>query len=151
MANEREFREQSAVLPYRKEKGGVEVLLVTSLDTGRWVLPKGHVEAGLTPRESAEKEAFEEAGITGIVAQNFIGAYRYAKTEKKGGGMRRVEIYPMEVLAQLDDWPEKNKRKRAWMEVEKAAKAVSEKKLGKILLSFAGAVLKSADKDAGKT
>jgi 8-oxo-dGTP pyrophosphatase MutT (NUDIX family) len=136
MSNGKEFREQSAVIPYRKKNDGVEVLLITSLDTGRWVLPKGHIEKGLSARESAEKEAFEEAGIKGDVAKQSVGAYRYAKTDKKGGGMRRVSVFPMEVQSELDEWPEKGKRTRRWMDVEAAAQAVDEKKLGKILLSF---------------
>lgn len=143
MAEGRIFREQSAVLPYRVGKTGVDVLLVTSLDTGRWVLPKGHVEPHLSARESAEKEAYEEAGITGIVARSFVGVYSYTKTEKKGGGMRRVEVYPMKVLKQLADWPERDRRRREWMDAAKAAGVVTEKKLGKIILAFAAAVAKA--------
>lgn len=130
------FREQSAVIPYRTRDGAVEVLLVTSLDTGRWVLPKGHIDDGLSARQSAEKEAFEEAGITGAVAKKSIGFYRYTKTDKKGGGLRRVEVYPMAVKAELDEWPEKDKRKRRWMHPGDAARLVAEKKLGKILQTF---------------
>lgn len=143
MADTKPYREQSAVLAYRVGKTGVEVLLVTSLDTGRWVLPKGHVEPHLSAHESAEKEAYEEAGITGLVAKRYVGVYSYAKTEKKGGGMRRVEVYPMKVLKELADWPEKDRRRREWMGAEKAASVVLEKKLGKIILAFAAAVAKA--------
>ena len=147
MAEQEKVRPQSAVLPYRRCKGGVEVLLVTSLDTGRWVLPKGNVEPGMSARESAEKEAYEEAGIRGSADKESMGAFTYLKTEKKGGGVREVEVFPMEVTKTLDDWPEKNTRKRKWMSVEKAAGAVLEKKLKKLLTLFAERMAKSGDSD----
>jgi 8-oxo-dGTP pyrophosphatase MutT (NUDIX family) len=137
MATEDNTRPQSAVLPYRWQKGRLEVLLITSLDTGRWVLPKGNLEPGMSARDSAEKEAYEEAGIRGSVGKESIGTFTYLKTEKKGGGMRRVETFPMEVTEILEDWPEKNVRKREWMPVQKAAEAVLEKKLKKLLGLFA--------------
>lgn len=140
MSSAKDFRDQSAVIPYRRHKNGMEVLLITSRDSGRWVLPKGHVEPDLTARESAAKEAYEEAGIEGVVAKRCVGVYRYAKTDGKGPDECRVEVYPMEVRNQLDDWPEKDCRRRAWMDVGEAARRVDEKKLGKLLLSFAGGV-----------
>ncbi|MBF0250133.1 MAG: NUDIX hydrolase [Alphaproteobacteria bacterium] len=139
------FVEQSAVIPYRKKKKGLEILLVTSLDTGRWVIPKGHIDEGLTARESAIKEAYEEAGVKGVTARQALGAYRYVKDVKKGGGLRRVKVFAMEVIVALDDWPERAKRKRKWMSVNDAAKAVKEKKLSKILESFATTIPKRDD------
>jgi 8-oxo-dGTP pyrophosphatase MutT (NUDIX family) len=136
MAESEKVKPQSAVLPYRRRKAGLEIMLVTSLDTGRWVLPKGNVESGLTPCESAQKEAYEEAGIRGKTEKKCFGTFTYLKTEKKGGGMREVEVFPMEVTEVLDDWPEKSDRKREWMVLDKAAESVMEKKLKKLLKTF---------------
>ena len=99
---------QSAVLPYRREADDVQVLLVTSRKGKRWVLPKGIVEPGLTAAESAAKEAREEAGVQGTVTKDSLGKYRY----KKWGGTCRVEVYPMEVTGEVNDWPESETRKR---------------------------------------
>lgn len=133
----RAIAEQSAVLAWRRRKRGLRILLVTSLETRRWVLPKGNVEDGLTPRESALREAFEEAGIEGDAAGREIGAYLYRKDDSKGGGLRRVAVFPMQVSRVLDDWPEKDRRRREWMSPEDAAAAVAEKKLAKIIARFA--------------
>ncbi len=128
---------QSAVLAWRRHKRRVRFVLVTSLETRRWVLPKGHVEHGLSPRESAIREAFEEAGIEGAVVDRSIGAYDYEKADRKGGGWCEVAVYPMAVSRVLQDWPEKRMRRRKWMTPAQAADAVDEKKLKKLIAKFA--------------
>lgn len=127
---------QSAVLAYRRGKKGLEVLLVTSRRTRRWVLPKGNVEDGMTAAESAAKEAYEEAGVKGKVAKRELGSYRYLKPDEDEGQSYAVRVFPMEVTAVKSSWPEKDERRREWMPVETAAKMVHEKKLRKILLNF---------------
>ena len=128
---------QSAVLAYRRQGRRYRFVLVTSLETRRWVLPKGHVEAGLSPRESAVREAFEEAGVEGAAAPDRIGTYEYSKTDRKGGGLREVSVYPMAVTRVFRDWPEKARRRRKWMTSGQAIEAVDEKKLGKLIAKFA--------------
>ena len=80
------MEQQSAVIAYRRQKQEMKIVLVTSLETFRWVLPKGNIETGLSPRESAAREAYEEAGVEGEVARRSVGTYEYVKTELKGGG-----------------------------------------------------------------
>jgi len=133
------FKQQSAVIPYRWRKGKLEILLITSMDTGRWVLPKGGIERDLTPCKSAEKEAYEEAGIRGRVAKQSVGVYTYVKSEQKGGLVCRVQVFPMDVQTELTDWPEKEMRTRTWMKTNDAAQNVQEKKLRKIISDFAKA------------
>ncbi|MEC8369939.1 MAG: NUDIX hydrolase, partial [Pseudomonadota bacterium] len=137
----KKFVAQSAVIPYRNKKG-LEILLVTSLGTGRWVLPKGHVEDEMTPRESAIKEAFEEAGINGKVPDKKVGDYVYHKDDKIDGTTYKVAVYAMRVTYELDIWPEDNQRKREWMSVEKAAHSVDEIELRQLILGFAETVKK---------
>jgi len=131
---------QSAVLPFRQTKGKTEILLITSLDTGRWVLPKGKIEPGFSARRSAEKEAYEEAGIRGRVERKSIDSYIYEKSLKKGGVRCRVEVFPMKVRKELTNWPEKKERTRAWFSPNEAAQRVNEKKLKKILTQFGKSV-----------
>ncbi|MEX2617924.1 MAG: NUDIX hydrolase [Alphaproteobacteria bacterium] len=127
---------QSAVIAYRRRWFRLRILLVTSMNTQRWVLPKGHIGNGLTPRESAAQEAYEEAGVEGIVAPESIGAYHYIKAEGKGGGGRRVDVYPMAVSRVLAHWPEMDQRRRKWMSLAESIDAVEEPELKQLLEKF---------------
>lgn len=127
---------QSAVVPYRIRDGQVEVLLITSLQTRRWIVPKGHLEPGMSVQESAAQEAYEEAGVKGAVRDRAIGTYDYIKADEKISVIRRVDVFPMEVSRILDDWPEKTMRQRQWMTLEDAADAVDEPGLKKIIAGF---------------
>src|SRR5580700_8279053 len=73
-------RIQYAALPYRSTgSSGTEVMLLTSRQTKRWIIPKGWPMRGKTPHASAAREAFEEAGVIGQVAKRPIGSYSYVK------------------------------------------------------------------------
>ena len=131
------FRKQCAVLAYRPSKKGLRIALVTSLETQRWVLPKGNLVDGLSARESAALEAFEEAGLEGSPEKHSIGTYDYQKSELKGGGHCRVEVFPMAVTRVKRRWPEKEMRRRKWMSPEGAVAAVDESDLKKVIKRFA--------------
>ncbi len=128
---------QSAVLPYRWRNGRLEVLLITSRDSGRWVVPKGHVAPDMEPRESAVKEAHEEAGISGKVAKNSIGRYFYRKADLKRRVICAVDLFPMQVTRIDADWPEKADRRRQWMALDAAAECVAEAKLRELIMALA--------------
>jgi 8-oxo-dGTP pyrophosphatase MutT (NUDIX family) len=131
---------QVAALPHRISSfGDVEILLVTSRDTGRWVLPKGNVERGEEPRAAVLREAAEEAGIWGSVASSPLGTYRYDK-RLPDGSVRRiaVTVWPLAVQGIGEDWPEARQRERIWLAPEDAALAVEEKSLKRLLLKWRG-------------
>lgn len=128
---------QSAVLPYRQSDRGPEILLVTSSDTGRWVPPKGNIEEGMSAQDSAAKEAYEEAGISGKVEKRRLGRYVYRKSEVKGGHLCRVDLFAMQVEKIEEAWPEMTLRHRQWMPAEEAAKAVAEPSLAALITDFA--------------
>jgi phosphohistidine phosphatase len=111
---------QSAVIPYRRGQGQLQVLVISSSDGLRWVVPKGMLEPGLTPAESACKEAIEEAGVAGHVSAHSIGSYTYVKW----GKTCQVEVFGLEVTEVLDHWPEMTRR-REWVSVAEAAALVS--------------------------
>lgn len=127
---------QSAVVGYRTAADGLEVLLVTSRIRGRWVLPKGTVEPGLTAAASAAKEAWEEAGVTGFVSADCLGVYRYVKTRRTGTQWCEVRVYPMRIKAVLPHWPEQRQRRRAWMPLDQAIVCVHEPTLRSLLAAF---------------
>jgi 8-oxo-dGTP pyrophosphatase MutT (NUDIX family) len=112
---------QSGVIPYRKNEGILEILLVTSIKKKKWIIPKGYVEFNLSPFESAKKEAFEEAGIIGSNETFELGTIEL----KKGSGITHMKIFSMEVIKMLDDYPEKELRKRDWFNTEDASLKVT--------------------------
>jgi len=119
---------QAGVIAYRIHHGEVQVLLMTSRDTGRWIIPKGNVKPGSSPSKAAAQEAFEEAGVKGtIVSSTPLGVYTYAK--KLGSGEARsatVEVFLLQVKKQVKKWPEKGERKLAWVSAKKAVELVEE-------------------------
>jgi len=125
---------QYGALPYRIVDGRVEVMLVTSRGTGRWVIPKGWPMKGRKPHESAEREAYEEAGILGKVGEVPLGSFEYGKRLKPETVIAcKVEVFPMEVERHLDRWPEKGQREGRWFPHLEAAAAVNEAELGNII------------------
>jgi len=115
----------------------VEVLLITSLNSKRWILPKGWPEPELGPAENAAREAFEEAGVMGTISAQPIGSYHYLKERKDGGGIPcRVEVFALEVTKQLDDWPEKGSRELAWLPLDQAPARIAEPSLRQMLKDF---------------
>lgn len=129
--------QQSGALPYEYRDGALWILLVQSNTSQRWILPKGNLEPGLTPSESAYFEAFEEAGVLGTIETRSLGTYSYRKSEEKGGELCRVRIFPLAVTQVLESYPESEVRTRAWMEASQAIEAVAEPKLKTMLAEFA--------------
>ena len=85
----------------------------TPPQTKRWVIPKGNLPSGLAPHDGAAKEALEEAGVTGAICPVPLGTFRYRKRKGSGASlMADVEVFPLAVNKQLDEWPEKDQRQR---------------------------------------
>lgn len=129
---------QCAALPFRDCDGEFQVLLVTSRETRRWVLPKGWTEKRGRGAQQAAQEAFEEAGIRGRIETTPIGAYAYPKRLDCGATVTcDVEVFALEVERLLDDWPEKGQRERRWFSLAEAAMAVEEGGLVTLMLRLA--------------
>lgn len=132
---------QYAALCYRvSAKGRVQVLLITSRDTGRWVLPKGWPMKGHTAGGCALREAFEEAGVRGEVSDHCLGFYSYSKViSPTYAPTCVVAVFPVRVTHLLGKFPERDQRERKWFAPEKAAEKVVEPELRAMLLSFSPA------------
>jgi 8-oxo-dGTP pyrophosphatase MutT (NUDIX family) len=123
---------QSAVVPFRNNGNQIEILLVTSIKKKKWIIPKGYVEYGLTPFESAKKEAFEEAGVTGSNETEELGEFFSGTNENK----KLVKVFLMRVLEQTDNYPEKNLRQRKWFSIDEAIQSVEIEAIKEILMSL---------------
>ncbi|MEH1906293.1 MAG: NUDIX hydrolase [Nostoc sp.] len=123
---------QSGVIPYRVNDGKIEILLITTRNFQDWVIPKGDIPNGMSPPDSAAKEAWEEAGVIGQVDANELGTYKY----RKRGKSYCVKMYLLPVEMLSEDYPEANKRKRQWVEVSKAIRWVKFNSLKRILKGF---------------
>jgi 8-oxo-dGTP pyrophosphatase MutT (NUDIX family) len=137
---DRAIRLQYGVLPYRfTETNSLELLLVTTRQTRRWIIPKGWPIKGLNPPMSAAREAYEEAGIRGTVGAKAIGAFSYKKGLDANGLTVpcEVRVFPMIVKRQLDTWPESHEREAQWFEPAQALSTIKEEGLRELIESFA--------------
>lgn len=125
---------QYAALPWREGGHGIEVLLITSRETKRWVIPKGWPIAGLGAPQSAAREAFEEAGVGGIVSSKPLGTYAYDKRLKDGEAVPvGVDVYGLEVMIRHRNFPEMGQREETWVTTSRAAAMVDEAGLKTII------------------
>ena len=131
---------QVAALPVREiNKDLLQILLVTSRDTGRWVIPKGWPSKRLDDAVAACREARQEAGVIGRIASKPIGSYQYCKKEKDGSHLIEVAVYLLFVEKQKKRWPEKVERQRAWFDVQSAVSKVAEPQLKAIIANLSAA------------
>lgn len=150
VATDDESRSQYGALCWRAHRGQIEVLLITSRDTGRWVIPKGWPMGLLPPDIAAAQEAWEEAGVNGRVSGEPLGVYTYDKIVKLGEALPcAVTVYPLRVDRLTARFPERKERRRKWFAVAKAARKVAEPELRAMFLRLADdpAVLLDAAQD----
>ncbi|MCJ2068924.1 NUDIX hydrolase [Methylobacterium sp. J-030] len=134
---------QVAALPFRiSPEGRLEILLITSRDTGRWIIPKGWPMVGRKAHQAAEREAFEEAGLKGQIETNSLGKYRYDKRFDNGVEVPcEVRVYALRVDGQHERWPEQSQRALHWFAPAEAACLVQEDELAHLIKGFAGALM----------
>ena len=135
---DREPRAQYAALPWRRDRAGqLEVLLITSRETRRWVIPKGWPIKGMSSPRSAAREAFEEAGVQGKVAKQPVGSYAYDKRLKNGRLQHvRVAVFALAVETEAEAYPELGQREKLWLSPAEAARRVDEPELMVLLATF---------------
>ncbi|KMW59549.1 NTP pyrophosphohydrolase [Candidatus Rhodobacter oscarellae] len=129
-------RTQFGALCYRVRRDEVQVLLVTSRRSGRWIIPKGWPENNATPHKAAKREAWEEAGAQGRVNGNALGIFSYVKERKDTDLPVVVVVFPMKVKSTSSRYPEAHQRRRKWFSCEKAAAKVQEPELRRMLRQF---------------
>ncbi len=131
-------RVQYAALPFRQAER-LEIMLISSRETGRWVVPKGWPMKGAKPHVVAAVEAMEEAGLLGKISKKPFGAYHYVKRLRNGAAIQcEVRVFPFRVAKQRKKWPERDQRTTQWFDVRHAAELVHEPELKALILGFAG-------------
>jgi 8-oxo-dGTP pyrophosphatase MutT (NUDIX family) len=125
---------QIAAIPVRPTpEGGIEVLLVTSRETQRWIVPKGWPMSGRRDHEAAAKEAWEEAGVVGKTRSSKLGVFTYDKRDRDRSTEIKVKAYILQVTEEREHWPEDGQRRREWFSPEDAADRVAEPGLKELL------------------
>ena len=143
------LRVQYAALPYRfTSSAALEILLVTTRRSRRWIIPKGWPIKGLKPPKSAAREAFEEAGVRGKVGMKSVGVFNYDKLLAENGipVNCEVRVFPLLVKRQSEVWPEFDQRLVQWVEPNKAVALIKEPELKKLVAAFAKRLAAAASK-----
>jgi 8-oxo-dGTP pyrophosphatase MutT (NUDIX family) len=135
---------QFAALPWRIGEGGTrQIMLLTSRETHRWIIPKGWPMKGRKAAEVASQEAYEEAGLIGqVVGKRPLGNFHYEKRLAKRTIICEVRVFLFRVERQLDDWPEKGERESKWVDAKEAAALVEEGGLAEIIDRFSGSYVR---------
>lgn len=117
---------QYGAMPYQIVDGRVVFLLITSRRTGRWIFPKGGLIDGMTPQQSAAQEAYEEAGVRGVVEPTPLGTYQTVK-HRISRKLIDVQVFALQVEERLEDWPEMEQRRRHWVLFGEAKRLLSDR------------------------
>lgn len=135
---DREPRSQYAALPWRRaENGQIEILLISSRETRRWVIPKGWPMKRVKSPDCASREAFEEAGVEGDIRRKKVGVFHYEKRLASGRVQPvRVSVFSMLVRRECEDYPEKGQRDRLWTTQLEASLLVDEPELKLLIAAF---------------
>ncbi len=135
--------EQATAVPYRLQDGRVQFCLVTNSQGKRWGFPKGVIEPGQTPIDTALAEAEEEAGIHGLIDTEPLGDYEYCKWNRT----LHVVGFLMRVTLAHDNWLEAKQRARRWCSAEQARKKIDRP----ALLELLGAALERLSADPARS
>lgn len=129
---------QAGALCWRRHEGELQVLLVSARSSGRWVLPGGWASRARPLAATAKREAWEEAGVKGRVANQLLAVVTKRKFYRLSGLIEwQMAVFPLRVDSVEDDYPEAGERERAWFSLEEAAKVVHPSSLGVVLRDLA--------------
>ncbi|MFC3703247.1 NUDIX hydrolase [Devosia honganensis] len=122
---------QAGAMPYALVEGRMAFLLITSRRSGKWIFPKGAIEPGMTPWDSAALEALEEAGVSGTMGTEPVGSYR-ASLGNNGSTLVDVDLYPLRVTQQHENWLEQDERMRHWATLSEARRLLADRSLSRL-------------------
>ena len=110
------------------------ILMITSSNGTRWIVPKGSIERGSDASRCAVQEAYEEAGVRGkLSSREPFGTVRLKRRRRRID----VAVFLLKVSEVHQRWPERDRRKRAWLTPEQAAAAVEDLGLRDLITELA--------------
>ena len=130
-------QQQAAALCLKHRKGKLSVLMITSRKTKRWILPKGNLKPHESHKKGCKREAFEEAGIKGLILTDFPMTHVVTKSDNGTVSQVAVTYYPMLVSKQFDEWPEQPKRERHWALLDDAPRVTDREDFRLVINQFA--------------
>ena len=136
--------QQAAVIPFRRDGDSVSLCLITAASSQSWGIPKGMIERGDSPEDTALQEAWEEAGLKGRILGDSLGSYEY----QKGGVLLTVAVYLMEVEIEAERWEEEELRRRCWIPAHDAPRVPKTTLRGRSSRRRGGGSLVNATPDA---
>lgn len=139
--------QQVGALVHRRNKvDTLQILLITSRGSGRWIIPKGWPQIGRTLAETAACEAYEEAGIRGTIHSEPIGSFHYSKMDLPPERLNQftVAVFALRFTVQEKNWPEREERVCEWMHPQEAANRVEEPDLKILIRQFGDSQMTSA-------
>ena len=136
-------KKQFAALPFRLDNSELRVLLITTRRKRRWSVPKGSPMRNKEPHLTAALEAYEEAGLIGIIATRAMGSFKHRKRKGDRKQIMDVAVFPMKVHGQERWWPAKGERKAIWVSAETAGRLVHKAELRRLIARFAAKTEKS--------
>lgn len=140
---------QYGAIPFRVVEGQVVFLMITSRRSANWVFPKGSHAKGMTPWETAAEEAFEEAGVRGEIGEAPIGFYVHTRNNGDAD-LVRIQLFPLLVTEQLDQWPEEAQRFRHWALLPQVKRLMASKRATRLAAELSRRIL-SGDYMPGST
>ena len=130
-------KKQFAALPFRLDKSELRVMLITTRRKRRWSVPKGSPMRNKKPHLTAAIEAYEEAGLVGVIATRAVGSFKHRKRKGDRKRTMSVDVFPMRVHGRERWWPEKGERDAIWVSPKTAARLVHKPQLRRLIARFA--------------
>lgn len=130
-------KKQFAALPFRLDNSELRVMLITTKSKRRWSVPKGSLIRNTSPHRTAALEAYEEAGVMGVIAKRALSSFKHRKRKGERTRTMDVAVFPMKVHGRERWWPEKGEREAIWVSAEMAARLVHKAELRQLIKRFA--------------
>ncbi|MBP0115303.1 NUDIX hydrolase [Bradyrhizobium vignae] len=143
-------KKQFAALPFRLDKSELRVMLITTRRKRRWSVPKGSPMRNREPHLTAALEAYEEAGLVGVVATRALGSFKHRKRKGDRKRTMNVAVFPMKVHGRERWWPEKGEREAIWVSPKTAARLVHKAQLRRLIARFAAQAVRDASSPLGR-
>jgi len=118
----------------RNKSNGIEVLLIQDTKN-RWTIPKGHVEPGEEPNQTAEREIREETGLQDMKVMSWLGKVNFRYRRNHTLVLMTMHIYLVQALGKThqlngEEWLNDMR----WLPANEAIDKIAYDDIGKLIL-----------------